>query len=1041
MDYVELHASSALSFLRASSPPETLAATAAERGLKAMALCDRQGVYGIPRFHRAAAEHGIRPLTGCELEMEDDSVLPVLVASSTGYRNLCRLLSRSHLAAPKGKARIPWQALEGSTEGLVALTGGPDGPLRSALRVAGPDSARDRLRHLREMFGSGHLGVELQRHRLRGEEREVSVLVGLARELEVPVVATNGVLYARPSGRRILDVFTCLRAHQTLDEAGTRLSPNSQRHLKTGVQMAALFPDLPEAIANTRQIAERLEFTLQDLGYQFPDYSPPGGTDQKAYLSRVTLEGARTRYGAQVPEAVRRQLAHELDLIHRLGFEGYFLMVWDIVNFCRSEGILVQGRGSAANSAVCYCLGVTAVDAVQCNLLFERFLSEGRRSWPDIDLDLPSGSRRERVIQEIYRRHGREGAAMTANVITYRGRSAARELGRVLCLPPDLVERFMQIQAQDGPGGAGARQFQHPRFPVFLKLYEELQGLPRHLGQHSGGMILSTGNLSSVVPLENASMPGRSVAQWDKEDCESLGIIKVDLLGLGMMSVLQDAVALCAERGRPVDLATIPKDDPATYDLLCAADTVGVFQVESRAQMATLPRMQPRCFYDVCIEVAIIRPGPIQGDLLHPYLARRSGQEPETYDDPRLEPILKRTLGVPLFQEQLLRIAMVMADFTASEAEELRRALSFHRSPERMARVTARLEERMAAKGIAPAVIQRMVQAMSSFALYGFPESHAISFAILAYASAWLKVHRTPEFYACLLNNQPMGFYSPATLLQDARRHGVRIHPPCIQNSEWHCTVTPQNSLQLGFCQVRNLNTAHVRRLLEERRTRPFLSLEDLRRRVPLDRAEWRVLASTGVLRAFSSHRRDALWRVERPPDPDLFAFAASRAPDPLPAPESPLTPMQAGERLEADYQGLGLSTGPHPMKLLRPRFPELWRASDLRHGTHGACIEIAGCLICRQRPSTAKGFAFLSLEDESGIANIIVTPRLFEEHRLLILHSSFLRVQGRLQIQKGVIHVRAESLELFPQPSRGDEKTVPAPAGNSGGSGAIGMD
>ncbi|MEY5012247.1 MAG: hypothetical protein RLZZ253_3386, partial [Verrucomicrobiota bacterium] len=591
MEYVELHASSALSFLRASSPPETLAATAAERGLKAMALCDRQGVYGIPRFHRAAAEHGIRPLTGCELEMEDDSVLPVLVASSTGYRNLCRLLSRSHLAAPKGKARIPWQALEGSTEGLVALTGGPDGPLRSALRVAGPDSARDRLRHLREMFGSGHLGVELQRHRLRGEEREVSVLVGLARELEVPVVATNGVLYARPSGRRILDVFTCLRAHQTLDEAGTRLSPNSQRHLKTGVQMAALFPDLPEAIANTRQIAERLEFTLQDLGYQFPDYSPPGGTDQKAYLSRVTLEGARTRYGAQVPEAVRRQLAHELDLIHRLGFEGYFLMVWDIVNFCRSEGILVQGRGSAANSAVCYCLGITAVDAVQCNLLFERFLSEGRRSWPDIDLDLPSGSRRERVIQEIYRRHGREGAAMTANVITYRGRSAARELGRVLCLPPDLVERFMQIQAQDGPGGAGARQFQHPRFPVFLKLYEELQGLPRHLGQHSGGMILSTGNLSSVVPLENASMPGRSVAQWDKEDCAYMGLVKFDLLGLGMLGAINQVFVEIDRRfGERWELGTVPREEPTVYDTMCRADVIGVFQIESRAQ-----RVQMRC--------------------------------------------------------------------------------------------------------------------------------------------------------------------------------------------------------------------------------------------------------------------------------------------------------------------------------------------------------------------------------------------------------------------------------------------------------------
>ena len=864
-DYVELHACSAFSFLGAASLPETLAHTARRNGIPALALCDRQGVYGIPRLVRAADELGIRPLTGCELWMEDGGVLPVLVASSTGYRNLCRLLSRCHLSAAKGQGRIRWEALRESSEGLLALSGGAEGPVRRALQAGGPEAASGMLRRLREIFGPEHLWVELQRQRLRGEPVGEAQLVRCARDLALPLVATNGVLHAGASERRILDVFTCLRTRLTLDQAGTLLSPNAERRIKGAKEMRTLFADLPEAIFNTRRVAEKIEFRLQDLGYQFPDYNPPAGTDQRTHLARATLEGARNRYGGRIPDQVRRQLRHELGIIHRLGFEGYFLMVWDIVNFCRAEGILVQGRGSAANSAVCYCLGITAVDAVQCNLLFERFLSEGRRSWPDIDLDLPSGDRRERVIQEIYRRHGREGAAMTANVITFRGRSAARELGRALSLPEDLVERFSslfsrgdfphtlspedQLRAAGAPGS-------HPRLPVFLRLYGELQGLPRHLGQHSGGMILSNGNLSSVVPLENASMPGRSIVQWDKEDCEALGIIKVDLLGLGMMSVLQDAVSLCSTRGRPVDLAAIPKDDPATYDLLCAADTLGVFQVESRAQMATLPRMQPRCFYDVCIEVAIIRPGPIQGDLLHPYLARRCGSEPETYDDPRLEPILKRTLGVPLFQEQLLRIAMVMADFTAAEAEELRRALSFHRSPERMARVTTRLRERMAARGIPKNVIERLAQSIGSFALYGFPESHAISFAILAYASAWLKVHRTPEFYACLLNNQPMGFYSPATLLQDARRHGLRIHPPCVLRSEWACTVPQGNTLQLGLSQIRNLNAAHARRLLAERQKKPFTSLEELRQRVPLDRDEWRTLASTGALRTLSPTTR-----------------------------------------------------------------------------------------------------------------------------------------------------------------------------------------
>jgi error-prone DNA polymerase len=1011
--YVELHACSAFSFLRAASLPEALAEEAARHGLPALGICDRQGVYGVPRLSRAAQERGVRPLVGCELWMEDETVLPVLVENAAGYRNLCRLLSRCHLRAPKGKGRVGWKELAEAACGLIALSGGAEGPVRSPLERGNNGLAVQRLRQLREIFGRHSLWVELQRHRWRGEDSVVAALVGLAQAEELPVVATNGVLYAQPSGRQLLDVFTCLKDHVHLDQAGTTLSPNSQRYLKSAPQMQALFADLPEAVSNSVQIAERISFSLENLGYQFPSYPPPNGLGQSEHLKQATLQGAQRRYGSTLPERVRRQITHELDMIHRLGFEGYFLMVWDIVNFCHQEGILVQGRGSAANSAVCYCLGITAVDAVECNLLFERFLSEGRRSWPDIDLDLPSGTRREKVIQEIYRRHGREGAAMTANVITYRGRSAARELGKVLRLPMEMVDRFSSLFSQgDFPNTlAPEKQLRsagidpcHPRAPTFLWLYQAIQGLPRHLGQHSGGMILSRGDLSSVVPLENASMPGRSVAQWDKEDCEALGIIKVDLLGLGMMSVLQDTVSLCSARGRTVDLASIPKDDTATYDLLCAADTVGVFQVESRAQMATLPRMQPRCFYDVCIEVAIIRPGPIQGDLLHPYLARRCGEEPETYDDERLEPILKRTLGVPLFQEQLLRIAMVMADFTGSEAEELRRALSFHRSPERMAKVTAKLRERMTSKGIAPQVIERLAKSIGSFALYGFPESHAISFAILAYASAWLKVHRPPEFYASLLNNQPMGFYSSATLAQDARRRGVRIRPVCVAQSDWDCTVAPDGSIRLGFNQVRGLSQAHAKTLLLVRNEHPFTSLLDLKNRVPLDRDEWRTLADVGAFHTLSDHRRAALWEVERPIPLELFAHMP-------PTDVSPLPRMDPAERICADHRGLGLSTGPHPMALLRRHLPELWRAADLGQGCDQLRVQIGGMVICRQRPGTAKGFVFLSLEDESGIANVVVAPALFEAQRLLLMHEPFLRVDGVLQIQRGVIHVRANQI------------------------------
>jgi error-prone DNA polymerase len=550
----------------------------------------------------------------------------------------------------------------------------------------------------------------------------------------------------------------------------------------------------------------------------------------------------------------------------------------------------------------------------------------------------------------------------------------------------------------------------HPRMPAFIALYQAIYGLPRHLGQHSGGMIICQGKLSSFVPLENASMPGRVVAQWDKDDCEDLGIVKVDLLGLGMMSVMQDAFELCRERGRPLDLAHIPTDDAPTYEMMQKADTIGVFQIESRAQIATLPRMQPKCFYDVVIEVAIIRPGPIQGNMVHPYLARRAGREEVTYFDPRLEPILDRTLGVPLFQEQMLKIAMIMADFSGNEAEELRRALSFHRSQERMEKVSVKLRAGMMRNNVAPEVIEKIIQSIASFALYGFPESHAISFAILAYGSAYLKVHRAPEFYASLLNNQPMGFYTPATIVKDASRHGVRIQPVCVRESEWRCKVVSDDTVRLGFCVVNGLRKEHGERLVEERGVAPFQSLDDLKRRVALTKEELRTLAELGALNCFAEHRRAAMWRVEETAFDDLLDSACVTQIEK----ESPLQPMTMPERVKADYNAMNLTTGPHPMKLLRQHLPNIWRATDLASARHGATVQIAGNVICRQRPGTAKGFVFVSLEDETGVSNAIVTPDLFERVRLLITEEPFLIIEGTVQNSENVVLIKAQEIRAL---------------------------
>jgi error-prone DNA polymerase len=1016
MAYVELHARSAFSFLRGASPPEHLVEIAAKQGLGAMALCDRNGVYGAPRGYAASRElkekgADFRPLVGSELTLENGTVLPVLVKSQAGYQNLCRMITRAQLRAPKGESRISWSELEEFREGLIALTGDGEGPLHAPIFRGDRRQADELLKRIVRAFGHDHVYVELQRHRVRGEERIVEGLRELAGAHRLPIVATNGVLYAEPGGRDVLDVFTCLRQHTHLDAAGTLLSPNAERHVKSPGQMANLFADLSEAITNTERIAGRLEFTLDNLGYEFPAFPVPEGETMDGLLWKKTFAGAPKRF-EDVDAKTRHQLETELALIGKLGFAGYFLIVADIVEYARREGILVQGRGSAANSAVCYALGITAVDPVKSELLFERFLTENRKSWPDIDLDLPSGERREKVIQEVFRRYGRHGAAMTANVITYRGRSAMREIGKALNFGEDVLKRFSDLFAsgdfehtlelENQIALAGIPRA-HERFRPLVQLYDRIYGLPRHLGQHSGGMVICQGRLDQLVPLENAAMPGRTVVQWDKDDCEDLGIIKVDFLGLGMMAVLQEAFALTQKRGHGVELHTIPQEDPATFELMQKADTIGTFQVESRAQMATLPRMKPKCFYDVAIEVAIIRPGPISGGLTHPYLQRRKNPALVSYLDPKLEPVLKRTMGVPLFQEQMLRIAMVMAGFNGAEAEELRRAISFHRSDERMKKVVVKLRANMMREGVAPDVQEQIVSALSSFALYGFPESHAISFALLAYASCWLKVHRAPEFYCALLNNQPMGFYSPATLVKDGKRHGVQFRPVCVVRSSLDCQVEEDGSIRLGLNYAQGLHRARAALLVEERARRPFIGVGDLLLRVPLNKTERRILAGIGAFNFLGEHRRSALWKAESLfDDGDLFSGQGDGET------ASPLSPMTPIERLEADYAGTQLTVGPHPMSFLREGLAHVTRAVDLVHGKNGQNVVIAGAVICRQRPGTAKGNVFVSLEDETGIANAMLHSDLFEKLRLTITHEPFLEIFGQLQHQEGVISVLA---------------------------------
>jgi error-prone DNA polymerase len=1026
--YVELHARSAFTFLEGASLPETLARSCAHHQMPAMALLDRNGVYGAPRFHLGGKQYGVKAHVGAEITVAESGNYPLLAQSRTGYQNLCRLITTIKMRSKKHTASPAWFAdLEKYSEGLVCLTGDERGPLAHALQNGGVDAARLILQKLVAIFGQQNVYVELQRHRNRPQESRNQAAIALAREFHLPLLATNGVCYATAAEREIADVFTCIKNKCRFDTAGRLLSLNSLRHVRGPESMARLFADLPEAIANTVALSSRLEFTLENLGYEFPHYPVPDGETMDSFLRKRAEQGAGNRY-RPVSERVRRQLERELALIGKLKLAGYFLIVWDIVRFCRENGILVQGRGSAANSVVCYALGITAVDPVGMDLLFERFLSEERGEWPDIDLDLPSGDEREKAIQYVYLRYGERGAAMTANVCTYRGRSAAREVGKVFGFDLEMLNRLSALVGGwewRGPEDHFENYFKNAgldlsneRISKYLQLCIALQDLPRHLSQHSGGMVISEGALHTVVPLEPAAMPGRVVVQWDKEDCAALGIIKVDLLGLGMMAVLKDSIALIRDHyGEEIDLAHLPQDCPDIYQVIRTADTIGMFQIESGAQMASLPRNNPRKFYDLVTQVALIRPGPITGEMTSPYLKRRQGKEPVTYPHPSLRPILERTLGVPLFQEQLLKMAMVCANFTGGQAEELRRALGSKRSVRRMEEIETQLRSGMQENGIPGETQGQIVKFITSFAQYGFPESHAASFALIAYASAFLKVRYLAAFTAALLNNYPMGFYHPATIVKDAQRHGLRVRPVDVMRSDWNCALEQDEGklmLRLGLRYVRGIPQAAAEALMRERVHGPFVSVEDVARRVPqLNKASLAMLARTGALNNISGngvlHRRDALWQAQRAAREVGPLFRQCMEPD-MP---SPLLRMDVEERLVADYHGTGLTVGPHPIAYRRA---ELLRrgiksAAELKALPDGKSAATAGCVITRQRPGTAKGLIFMTLEDETGTARVIVKPDFYENNRVAVLYERFIEVAGTIQNRDGVVNLIAKKI------------------------------
>jgi error-prone DNA polymerase len=1118
--YAELRCRSNFSFLEGASHPEELVDRAADLGLEALALTDRDGLYGVVRAHARARRRGLPLVVGAELACDGlgpggVASLVLLAVDREGYAHLCRLVTEAHRGDPidvpgaadavarRPQPRVAFLEVAERARGLFALYAGVD-----AGSVA----------RLHEAFGR-RLALAVSRHRAAGEEPRIAAARSVGRRLGVPVAVVNDVHTHDRRRQPLQDVLTCVRLGTTVERVGRRLFPNAERTLKGPEEMARLWADFPEGLEASAGVAAECRFRLEEIRGEHPlppvladplaagwtalgstDGAGPGGASAAApdaahvahpptpsgaapgaarhgavpdaqppaaaeahlaepaatapspvggmdLLRALVREGARWRYGGPPPAEVERQLAKELDLVEQLGYASYFLTVWDVVRFARSRGILCQGRGSAANSAICFVLGITAIDPVRMGLLFERFLSAERGEPPDIDVDFEH-ERREEVIQYVYERYGRDRAGMVCEVISYRARSALRDVGKALGLSLDQVDRLSRlVGSHDEPGAvppgvlaqAGLDPAVSPAVRHALRLAQELQGFPRHLSIHVGGFVVTRRPLVETVPVQPAAMAGRTVVQWDKDDLAELGLLKVDLLALGMLTALSRALgllvrhrpapALPAPEPHPGSLARIPAEDPAVYEMASRADTIGVFQIESRAQMSLLPRLRPRCFYDLVVSVAIIRPGPIQGGMVHPFLRRRDGLEPVRYPYEPLRPVLERTLGIPLFQEQAMRLAVVAAGFTPGEADELRRVMTHKRSHERLEEMRGRLVEGMAARGIPPPDADAILRQLHGFAGYGFPESHAASFALLVYASAWVKRYHPAAFAAALLDSQPMGFYAPHTLVEDAKRHGVEVRGVDAAHSEWACTLEGPRpgvpaapgeapALRLGLSRVRGLPRAVGEALLEARRTAPFGSVEDLARRAGLSRAWLARLAEAGALRSLEPGRRAALWRSLAVPaagEGDLFA---GRLP---PEPAVALGEASAAEEVARDYAANGLSEKAHPMSFLRPELAARGTrtARELLRLRDRVAVEVAGLVIVRQRPETAKGILFVSIEDETGIANLVVMPDVYERHRLLARGAPFLLARGRVERTGKVVNVRVrELLPLVPAPA-----------------------
>jgi error-prone DNA polymerase len=993
-EYAELHCLSNFSFLRGASHPEELVARAAQLGYSALALTDECSLAGAVRAHFAAKEQGLKLLVGTEVRLREGDKLVLLATDRGSYGAISALITAGRRRSQKGAYALSRADLDPLADGGALALWVPGDELRNADWFA-------------ERFSNnGWIAAEL--HRGPSDRAKLAALAQLGERCALPLVAAGDVHMHVRSRRRLQDVLTAIRLGRRVAECGHALFPNAERHLRLRVRLAQLYP--AELLTETLALAERCQFSLESLRYEYPEELVPAGETPAGWLRTLSERGLQWRFPSGVPQKVRELVEHELALIAELGYEPFFLTVYDVVRFAREHGILCQGRGSAANSAVCYALGITEVDPVRMNMLFERFVSKERNEPPDIDVDFEH-QRREEVIQYVYRKYGRDRAALAATVICYRPRSAVRDVGKALGLAPEEVDRLSKSIAwwdlraklpervQESGLDAASRVAEQ-----LLELAGTIVGFPRHLSQHVGGFVISRGPLAELVPTENAAMPERTVIQWDKDDLEALGLLKVDVLALGMLSAIRRGLAFLG-----MTMQQVPPEDPAVYDMICKADTVGVFQIESRAQMSMLPRLQPRTFYDLVIEVAIVRPGPIQGGMVHPYLRRRRGEEPVSYPSEAVQRVLERTLGVPIFQEQVMQLAMVAAGFSAGEADRLRRSMAAWRRKGGLEQFEQKIKQGMSANGYPPEFADAIYRQILGFGEYGFPESHSSSFALLVYVSAWLKCHHPAAFCAALLNSQPMGFYAPAQLVQDARRHGVEVRPVDVCVSDWDCTLEGEavreggGAVRLGLRMVSGLPEAAGRRIAA---ARPYAAVAELAERAQLTRKDLRVLAGSGALQALAGHRRLAHWSA---------AGAERRAPLDHPATEAApgLRPPTEGQDIVADYASLGLTLGRHPLALLRGRLERMRfsTAEALRALAPGRIARVGGLVTCRQRPDTASGVVFVTLEDETGCINVVVWRDLVERQRKELLGARLLGVHGTVERDGEVVHLIARRL------------------------------